>query len=634
MSPNFCKRIAFAAGLLAVALALAVGISSCNNSSAAALDQACSINTDCNSPLICAFARCHQACRESRDCSSGERCVKSGTSGVCQLPTESKCGASTTCQSGQVCGTDQECRTQCSASVTCSGTDICATIGTVSACYVTSNSTDEIVLIGAGILALDGAVIADGSAGTADASGTGSDAEGGGGSGDATMATGGDATMATGGDGGDATVNPGADGAMGGETSGGGPGDSATVFNPCPAAQEQFGFVAQGDVNPNYTSGVGVRTATQLLIFSGYTGAPVGGVDAGDAGSVDLVFVQAFDPATAKDLGPAAPLFRGPSEGAGNGLYLLDVAIAPSGQIALAFALYSGGGYFGGLYVTFLASSSGDAGAAVLQVGQTVRLSQSRPLRPQIVWSEASGTFVVSWVDRSANNLQVAELLQDGRPANGAAGVVPTAGLLADTNGSVGTSGKLVGIGYAGAGANRRPYLTILDGTGSQVGSPIQLAAPSTTTGWVAIAGTAQGFVTLYDDGAAGAVAFVATSPDGGIAGSGDAGDAGLPGFVLPGGLRPVDARAISDDSGGGGGVGALVATPNTVTFVYVTADGLGVAQHTSLFGQGVARQATSTNSGSVYGGFVTLSNYRGLFGASLYDDNKHATQMVASGCQ
>src|SRR5579862_1930676 len=68
---------------------LAMG-ASCNSSSQVGLSQNCSLNSDCDSPLVCVFSRCHQQCKTSEDCASGERCVASGGGGdnVCQLAQE------------------------------------------------------------------------------------------------------------------------------------------------------------------------------------------------------------------------------------------------------------------------------------------------------------------------------------------------------------------------------------------------------------------------------------------------------------------------------------------------------------------------------------------------------------------
>ncbi|MDP9001332.1 MAG: hypothetical protein M3O46_14620 [Myxococcota bacterium] len=530
----------------------------------------------CAGSAVCSVNYCRTACTSDDNCGTGGVCLSGSGGNGCRVEMkEGHCATTNDCTAGLVCAADKSCRNVCVAGTPCSiAGDVC----TDGACYGPSSS------------GMDGGGVQD--------------------------ATGIDATAL------DATVPDGAAAQEGGSL------DSGITLNPCPAAQEQFGFTAQGDSNSNFTSGVGVRTADQLLIFSGYSGPPVSGFDSGGASTVNLVFMQAFDPVTGKKLGPAVPLFRGPDSGP---LYVLDVSISPLGQIALAFA-GSASNYFAGTYVTLISPASGGDAAALPQVGQTVSLAPANEgnLRPQIIWSAASQTFAVSWVDLSAGNVKVAELLSDGRPGGGPGGVVPTPGLYGNVNGSVGTAGSFSGIGYIAVGLSL-PYLTILDSAGSQVGSSIQLEA-SSQSAWTAVAGSTQGFVALYDNGSAGAVAFVSTSADGGAAGgSGDGGDAGpLPGFVLPGALRPVDARAISDETGGAGGVGAVVATTDTVTFFYVNPDGLSLAHSNSLFGQGVGYQASRT----VGSGFVTLSNFRGLFAASLYDATKHATMAVASGCK
>src|ERR1700685_520452 len=75
---------------------------SCSSSSQAGLAQNCSLNSDCDSPLVCVFAGCHAQCQTPTDCSAGERCV-TGTNGmapnVCQLPQETTCsGSESPCQ--------------------------------------------------------------------------------------------------------------------------------------------------------------------------------------------------------------------------------------------------------------------------------------------------------------------------------------------------------------------------------------------------------------------------------------------------------------------------------------------------------------------------------------------------------
>jgi hypothetical protein len=87
-----------------------------------ALAEECSINSDCDSPLVCAFGRCHAACAESRDCPLGERCGSAGAHGVCELPIDDVCGPAALCPSGLVCVGDQ-CRNACSTTEACAVAD-------------------------------------------------------------------------------------------------------------------------------------------------------------------------------------------------------------------------------------------------------------------------------------------------------------------------------------------------------------------------------------------------------------------------------------------------------------------------------------------------------------------------------
>ena len=98
----------------------------------------CSINSDCNAPLICALGRCHTQCQESRDCDSNARCVMSPAGGVCTVPEEWRCAAD--CLGALVCASDQRCRNncqgqgqgqgqgkdQCIAGQTCAAGGVCA----------------------------------------------------------------------------------------------------------------------------------------------------------------------------------------------------------------------------------------------------------------------------------------------------------------------------------------------------------------------------------------------------------------------------------------------------------------------------------------------------------------------------
>src|SRR5450432_983087 len=85
-----------------------------------ALSEGCNINSDCASPLVCAFRKCHQACTTSRDCQLGQRCIASDKPNyVCQLADERGCSFNSDCPRSQTCGVDSQCRDQCAADRDC-----------------------------------------------------------------------------------------------------------------------------------------------------------------------------------------------------------------------------------------------------------------------------------------------------------------------------------------------------------------------------------------------------------------------------------------------------------------------------------------------------------------------------------
>ena len=86
----------------------------------------CTLNSDCDSPLVCAFRICHTACLETRDCPAGERCVASDKPfHVCQLGSEVSCTRNSDCHGSQVCGVDNQCRDQCVSDRDCLSGQTC-----------------------------------------------------------------------------------------------------------------------------------------------------------------------------------------------------------------------------------------------------------------------------------------------------------------------------------------------------------------------------------------------------------------------------------------------------------------------------------------------------------------------------
>ncbi|HEX7597834.1 MAG TPA: hypothetical protein VF518_06440 [Polyangia bacterium] len=111
--------------LISTFLAAITAVSCSGSSKKLDLGGQCVQNSDCNNPLACKFATCHQQCTESRDCSAGMRCVIVDGSGVCQTPAESVCGDK--CVSPMVCNTvDNTCRGACTTSANCLNGQTCA----------------------------------------------------------------------------------------------------------------------------------------------------------------------------------------------------------------------------------------------------------------------------------------------------------------------------------------------------------------------------------------------------------------------------------------------------------------------------------------------------------------------------
>src|SRR5438552_1167351 len=90
--------------LVLLGLIASAACSDSTHSTTKALASGCAINSDCDSPLVCAFQRCHTACETSRDCDPGQRCMASDRPfHVCQLSQEETCSYNSDCPLGQVC---------------------------------------------------------------------------------------------------------------------------------------------------------------------------------------------------------------------------------------------------------------------------------------------------------------------------------------------------------------------------------------------------------------------------------------------------------------------------------------------------------------------------------------------------
>jgi hypothetical protein len=95
--------------------------------SGAGVGAACTMNTDCNSPLSCVMGTCHYTCTGTNACPMNQTCIKVLGLSVCQLPVESGCNSATgsPCPSGLVCASDNRCHTACRFGSDCTPGQVC-----------------------------------------------------------------------------------------------------------------------------------------------------------------------------------------------------------------------------------------------------------------------------------------------------------------------------------------------------------------------------------------------------------------------------------------------------------------------------------------------------------------------------
>ncbi|HEY2900255.1 MAG TPA: hypothetical protein VGL59_06750 [Polyangia bacterium] len=411
-------------------------------------------------------------------------------------------------------------------------------------------------------------------------------------------------------------------------------GGSGPDGNPCVNPQLTFGKIGQGDSSQYFTSGVGARTATDLLIFDGYLGPAPGG-DGGTT-SVPWVYVQAFDATTGLSKGPSQPLFA-VADPTREGVRMEAVAVAPSGQIALLYSHSNNP-----LYAAFLApAAAADGGVAGLMVltsnivvapiftnsGGTIESSH-------VIWSNATQSFVMSWVG-DAYVESIAEYTATGAPSPGGVEVVSTDNGTTSgnvTENCVGISGDLLAIDWQSGMPNKNQTgITVYNTQGQQVGAPTYVAPQQ--NGLAELAGTANGFVLVYAPETGGLTTtgvFIPTTA-GGLA---DAGTFPTYTIRIPGGTS-LGLRAISDGvgTGGAGGVGLALMGATSTSFAYVHADGTTLDGPVSVFATGYQNSSSQ----------VSLTNINGSFVMTLFQQTANATgpgapslfgaQIAASGC-
>ena len=548
-------------------VAAVVAVASCSSTKApTGLGAGCSLNSECNGALICSFGLCHIACATSKDCSGGATCL---VPGECELPQESMCSSTLPCVTGLVCASDS-CNAPCTAGVPTNSPGGCLPDQTCTSATVAA--APEAVCLDNG----DGGAPGDGS---------------------------------TSGDGGGGDGSSGGDG-MATDAPSGSPDASSDVTAPA-----KFSFTAQGDSNPSFTSGVGVRTANTFLIFSGYAGGRR------RHWTTSSTFRHSIRQRRTRRAPrhPSSP--RPPAPASCSRAHRSLPRETSRSRLATADC----------------SATMGHAAAWANGVPFMRRFSERRPTQARRAW-----VLREPWRSRppesTANRTSSGRCLPAhscslGRPGwAAAAGHLPTRSfgrtdrwravrIRVPTTvgppccgydiGSVAAGPTLLAVATGG-------WLTIFDPSGAQVGD--SSAGPFNPGGnslWETVAATAQGFVYLVDQGGV-LERFIPTLGASVALPDNDA--AAVAGFTFAGGVRAWNGHAISDDTGGLGGVGVALLYPDGLSLAYVSADGtthsgpLSVIAHTY-----------------VNGDQINITNFGGSFGLSLYSAASQSTQMAAS---
>ena len=449
---------------------------------------------------------------------------------------------------------------------------------------------------------------------------------------DAAVANPGDSGAGGGSGGGDAGVdapvtNPGDSGPGAGGTGGssGGAGGSSkrdagiagASGTTCAPGQTptKFRFPATSDSNPNYTSGVGVLTATELLAFNAYAGP-----GSADGGLVNRIDVQHFDPSTGASKGPAAPLLT--AAGDGSGIVINGAAVAPTGEIAIIYSAPISG--WGGAYLVFLDKNLAPVQTTLfVVVGSEYYHNQSyvQWLNGQFVASDVfnNQTIKLGRFGTDGSNLGITRAVPTDDPA---AAVDPWS----PSSGEVAFSGSTFAVAFHSAANGGYPLLTFvdaLDPLSAEVASPVALPSANTDSP-VAVAGTSQGFVAVYNGTSSSKTnsllaTYVSNSPSG---------DAGVPvgaTYAFLGGYVYNSAWSTRGSSDGTGAGFAALYPDGSVSFLYFSGDG-------SMHGnpQTVLQQTNTASDRDE----AHLTSFAGKFAVSLYSSGEHLTRVITSTCQ
>ncbi len=409
-------------------------------------------------------------------------------------------------------------------------------------------------------------------------------------------------------------------------------GDAACVDATVPffcspnASQASFPLQVTGASNPRFTSGVATRNADRAFVFSGLA--------ATDAGSPCAIYAQAFDlTADGGALGDAAPIYA-PSPPNGEGLYIHDVATAPSGVMLLVYGF--GGGpfksadltYEGPLYALFLRSGHLGGGAVPgLAVVANVTLDSATNLYGQahVMWDDGAGLFHVSWEhptesydDASDYSVRVQTLAPDGGvvPGESYAQIpVPSDGAHVSRSayqGGVGVKGGVLGVAYIDL-ERSAPRVALVSGSGL---NDTVVGFGDAGTSFVVVAGTPAGFVYVrYGYDGQTLSTDLVTIQDGGEVSAQAGASMGGPSDIFGG-------RGVGDNAGGGMGV-ALLHSRN-VGFAYVSPNA-----QLLLVADAVLPRYSDGGPLDELG----VGSFGGSFLFSAYSNAKHQVTAAVSGC-
>jgi hypothetical protein len=384
----------------------------------------------------------------------------------------------------------------------------------------------------------------------------------------------------------------------------------------------KFAFPAVSDSNPNYTSGVGVLTATELLTFNAYAGpdSTDGGVaDSGTVTLVNRIDVQHFDPITGKSKGSATPLLT--AAGDGSGIYINGAAVAPTGEIAIIYSAPVSG--WGGAYLAFLDKNLAPSQTTLFVVGGSEyyhNQSYVQWLNGQFVASDVFGnqTIKLGRFGADGSNLGITRAV----PTDDPAAIVDQYGR---SSGEVAFSGSTFAVAFF-SDTTHAPLLTFVDASdplSAEVASPVAL--PSANQDYTAaVAGTSQGFVAVYNGTSSSKTnSLLAT-----YVSNSASGDAGVPvgaTYAFLGGFVYRSAWSTRGSSDGTGAGFAALYPDGSVSFLYFSGDG-------SMHGnpQTVLQQTNTAGPSDE----AHITSFAGKFAVSLYSSGEHLTRVITSTCQ